>query len=140
MSEALDSQAYVTEARVAPGSPAEGKAVSELASALDEDVRVTSVMREGGVEGAACDTILREGDIVLLEGAPDALERTIAKESLDWKDGPGVGPTSADVRRRDRAVHCPGIDPDRPGCRPLELHNATPSTCLPSAAGVCSSA
>lgn len=81
MGEALDVQAYVTEARVAAGSAAEGKVAKEIGEA-EEDVTVTRVMREGR-KPVGSGTALQEGDIVLLEGSPDALERTIAKEALE---------------------------------------------------------
>jgi di/tricarboxylate transporter len=82
MGEALDSQDYLTEARVPAGSPAEGKSIAELGDAA-EGVSVTSVLREGVDQEATCDTELHAGDIVLLQGAPDALQRTIAKASLE---------------------------------------------------------
>jgi di/tricarboxylate transporter len=82
MGEALDVQAYLTEARVPPGSALEGKSIAEFDEAA-EGVTVTTVMREGLDEAASCDTVLRGGDILLLEGDPAALQRTIAKASLE---------------------------------------------------------
>ncbi len=98
MGEALDVNAYITEARVAPGSPADGKQVSELGERAGGEVTVTSVLREGDMQPAACDTVLREGDIVLLQGAPDALERAIAKEALELEgqDRAFESPSSGD--------------------------------------------
>jgi di/tricarboxylate transporter len=97
MGEALDVNAYVTEARVAAGTSAEGKAISELVAGAEEDVRITSVLRGDGTRTAACDVVLREGDIVLLEGAPDALERTIARESLELEgQDRAFAPTASD--------------------------------------------
>jgi di/tricarboxylate transporter len=84
LGEALDVQAYVTEARVPSGSTAEGKSVRDLSTLADGDVAVTSVVREGATQSAeTSDLVLQEGDIVLLEGNPEALERTIATESLE---------------------------------------------------------
>jgi di/tricarboxylate transporter len=83
MGEALDVQAYVTEARVASGSAAEGKSVSELAIADADEVKVVGLVRDRDEPDDSCDTVLREGDIVLLEGAPTALERTISAEALE---------------------------------------------------------
>ena len=82
MGEALDVQAYLTEARVVPGSAAEGKSIADLGDAA-EGVSVVSVLRAGDDREASCDTVLHAGDIVLLQGAPAALERTIAKASLE---------------------------------------------------------
>jgi len=84
MGEALDVQAYITEARVPAGSPAVGRMVAALGGRDGDEVTVTTLLRGGepkrDVHG---NTKLREGDIVLLEGAPDALERLIAREGLE---------------------------------------------------------
>jgi len=111
MGEALDIQDYVTEARVAPGSTVEGKTVAELAEAADNEVKVTTVVRNRTeAEAARPDTVLREGDIVLLEGAPDALERTIATESLELEgeDRPVATETPTDEVGVVEAVIGPG--------------------------------
>jgi di/tricarboxylate transporter len=84
MGEALDVQAYITEARVPEGSPAAGKTIAALGGHEEEDVLVTAVLRGGRTyPDLARSTKLRKGDIVLLEGPPDALERLIARESLE---------------------------------------------------------
>ena len=84
MGEALDIQAYITEARVPEGSPAVGKTIAALGGTEEEEVLVTAVLRGGRTYPAlARNTRLRESDIVLLEGPPDALERLIARESLE---------------------------------------------------------
>jgi di/tricarboxylate transporter len=91
LGEALDVQAYVTEARVPSGSTAEGKSVRDLSTLADGDVAVTSVVREGATQSAeTSDLVLQEGDIVLLEGNPEALERTIAFEQRESGDEIGV--------------------------------------------------
>jgi di/tricarboxylate transporter len=84
MGEALDVQAYITEARVPEDSPAVGKTIAALGGPKEDDVLVTAVLRGGrNYPNLARNTKLREGDIVLLEGAPDALERLIAREALE---------------------------------------------------------
>lgn len=124
MSEALDSQAYMTEARVPAGSPAEGKPVTELGKDLDTPAAVTSVLREGETQAASCDTVLREGDIVLLQGAPDALERTIAKESLELEgqDRAFEQPASGDEIGAVEAVIATGSILIGQAAGRLELH------------------
>jgi di/tricarboxylate transporter len=82
MGEALDVNSFMTEARVAPGSPAEGKRIGEIAALGEGEVQVTSLVRSEQGDASACDTVLMENDIVLLEGAPAALERTIAQAGL----------------------------------------------------------
>jgi di/tricarboxylate transporter len=95
LSEALEAHTYVTEARVPPGSSAEGKPIAELAEPA-EGVKVTSILRDGEARERACDAQLQAGDIVQLEGPPEALERTIAHASLElegqqrtFEDAPG---------------------------------------------------
>ena len=84
MGEALDVQAYVTEARVAEGSAAVGKTIASLGGKAGDEVTVASLLRDGRRDlDAHGNTKLREGDIVMLEGAPDALERVIAAEGLE---------------------------------------------------------
>ena len=84
MGEALDVQAYVTEARVSEGSPAVGKTIAALGGQRGDEVTVASLLRDGRRDlEAHGNTKLRAGDIVMLEGAPDALERIIASEGLE---------------------------------------------------------
>ncbi|MET0531103.1 MAG: SLC13 family permease [Microvirga sp.] len=84
MNEALDVQDYMTEARVTPGSAMVGKTLRELASLLETDVTVTGVVRDKTQRQAPFpDTVLRQNDIVLLEGEPQALERAVARSHLE---------------------------------------------------------
>ncbi len=84
MGEALDVQGYVTEARVAAGSRAVGKTIARLGGRDADEVTVTTLLRDGSRHpDAHGNTKLREGDILLLEGSPEALERTIASEGLE---------------------------------------------------------
>jgi di/tricarboxylate transporter len=82
LSDALEAHTYVTEARVPAGSAAEGKPIADIAEPA-EGVKVTSILRDGEAREQACDAQLQAGDIVQLEGPPDALERTIAHASLE---------------------------------------------------------
>ena len=84
MGEALDVQAYVTEARVPDASPAVGKTIAKLGGEAGDEARVASLLRDGRRHlDAHGNTKLQEGDIVMLEGAPDALERIITAEGLE---------------------------------------------------------
>src|SRR5215210_7249571 len=84
MNEALDVQDYMTEARVTPGSAMVGKTVRDLAQVLEDEVTITGVVRNKTQRQAPLpDTVLREGDIVLLEGEPQALERAVARSHLE---------------------------------------------------------
>ena len=84
MSEALDITDYVTEARIPPDSPAEGMTVAAFKERTANEVTITGLLR-GETRRAVpfSDAVLGAGDILLLEGEPEALERAIAKLSLE---------------------------------------------------------
>ena len=73
--------AYVTEARVLPGSRLAGDAAGRLAS---DSVAVLGVVREGRhVFGRPHEIVLREGDILLLQADTSSLERALDAEGLE---------------------------------------------------------
>jgi di/tricarboxylate transporter len=82
MSEAIDIKDYITEARVKPDSEIAGQTVSDLRSQADQDVKVTAVVRGQYTTAPLPDMVLRENDIVLLQGEPAALERVVARSDL----------------------------------------------------------
>lgn len=84
MGEAVDIKDYVTEARVEAGSPAAGLTVAKLRELTEHEVTVTGVVRgETRSTVPLPDAVIREGDILLLEGEPEALERAIARAGLE---------------------------------------------------------
>jgi di/tricarboxylate transporter len=84
MHEAIDLNDYMTEARVTAKSPVVGQTVSDLAKLCDGEVLVTGIVRNKTAHLASLpDAVLREGDIVLLEGGPEALERAVARARLE---------------------------------------------------------
>ena len=84
LGEALDLEGYATEAQVPPNSPAEGKTVAEFRALVDDEVEVTGLHR-GEVRPARPlpDAVIDAGDILILKGEPEALERAIAAAGLD---------------------------------------------------------
>ncbi len=82
MGEALTISDYVTEASVAEDSPAIGETIESFLERHDHRVGVTSLLR-GDMQGTAHPRVhLRAGDILILSGEPDALERVIARDKL----------------------------------------------------------
>lgn len=82
MGEALNISDYVTQATVSEGSPLVGKTIEELQERNEQQVSVTGLLR-GDMRGNVQPSIrLQEGDILILGGAPDALERAIARDQL----------------------------------------------------------
>jgi di/tricarboxylate transporter len=83
MGEALDITDYVTEARVPEGSSAEGLTVAAFRALTDQEVTITGLLRGHIRRAALPDSVLEAGNILLLEGEPEALERAIAKAGLE---------------------------------------------------------
>ncbi|MEA3040541.1 MAG: hypothetical protein QOC65_30 [Sphingomonadales bacterium] len=83
MGEALDIEDYATEAQVPPDSPAEGKTVAELRAMSDDEIEVTGLHR-GEVRRTVPlpDAVIDAGDVLILKGEPEALERAIAAAGL----------------------------------------------------------
>ncbi len=73
---------YVTEVRVPAGSPVVEKTVAEFEALVEREVTVTAIIRSGYRKWPDSRLILKEGDIVLLEGEPEALERTVVKAKV----------------------------------------------------------
>ena len=82
MGDALDITGYMTEATIPEGSPAIGESVGAFLERHERDVNVTNLLRAGMRTVPARHVELREGDILILVGEPDALERVIAADSL----------------------------------------------------------
>ncbi|MBO9498934.1 MAG: SLC13 family permease [Novosphingobium sp.] len=82
LGEALNITDYVTECTVAEGSPAIGQTIDEFLDRHEHAVTVASLLR-GDLEGTVSGWVhLREGDLLILGGEPDALERVIAGDRL----------------------------------------------------------
>jgi di/tricarboxylate transporter len=81
MSEAVNITDYTTEAVVGASSSAIGKSSRDIEIASDGEIIVTGVIRDG--KTAFSRARLIEGDTVILEGDPEALERAIVEQGLD---------------------------------------------------------
>jgi len=83
MHEAIDIKNYLVEAKITADSAMHGKAVSELLRIAEGDAVVTSIMRARLRIAPLPDTVFKDGDIVLLEGDPEALGRVVSHAKLD---------------------------------------------------------
>ena len=84
MSEAIDISDYATEAAVPPNSPAENMTVAQFRKLLGAEVQVTGVYRGERREMVPLpDTVIGAGDVVILKGESEALERGIAAAGLE---------------------------------------------------------
>lgn len=82
MGEALDIKGYVTEAEIPEGSPAAGETVTEFLDRHEREIAITQVLRADMRSAPAPEMVLLEGDVLILGGEPDALERVIAGDRL----------------------------------------------------------
>lgn len=83
LGEAMDIQDYVTEAEIPAGSPAIDETVAQFRDRHDHEVAVTAILRGGIRSTPFPDTTLKPEDLLILAGAPDALERVIAADGLE---------------------------------------------------------
>ncbi|HWW66225.1 MAG TPA: SLC13 family permease [Sphingomonadaceae bacterium] len=98
MDEALDIKDYTTEATIVSGSAAAGVTVGDFL-ADHEDVELTGILAGGADRRPArADMPLQEGDVLLMKGEPDALERAIASSRLELagQDRKAVTETAAE--------------------------------------------
>lgn len=83
MEEALVSNAYLTEASVPEDWPLKSKSVSKLIAMSGGDVHIMALIRKGKrYTQPKGNLLVRVDDVLLLEGAPEALERFITQTKL----------------------------------------------------------
>lgn len=81
--EALDIKNYATEATVVEGSTVVDKPLADLLKIGAGQAVITSILRSGGTRVTPFpDAILRAGDILLMEGDHQALDRLVAQGKL----------------------------------------------------------
>jgi di/tricarboxylate transporter len=84
LGEVLDIHDYTTEAVVAEDSTVIGSSAAEFVLDNEREVKVTAILRGEKRETVAgtANAVLEAGDILLLKGAPEDLERAIARAGL----------------------------------------------------------
>jgi di/tricarboxylate transporter len=82
MGEALDIKGYVTEATIVGGSPAIDETVADFLDRHEQEVTLTQILRAGMRSAPHEHDVLREGDVLIMGGEPDALERVIAGDRM----------------------------------------------------------
>ena len=80
--EAIEITNYVSEAKITKESSVIGKKVTDLVKAAEGDAMVTSIIRDERRVTPLPDTVFLEGDVVLLEGDPKALDAVISSGKL----------------------------------------------------------
>jgi len=81
--EALDIKDYVTEARVGRDADVVGRTIADFHRLAEDAVKVAGIVRnEKRSAKPLPDAVIRENDLLLLEGEPVALERVVASTGL----------------------------------------------------------
>ncbi|GFE80682.1 permease [Steroidobacter agaridevorans] len=83
LAEAMDIHDYLTEGRVRAASAIAGKTMADLRGSAGPEVVVTAVVRDGQKTSPLPDMVMRENDIVLLQGEPAALQQAVARVGLE---------------------------------------------------------
>ncbi len=99
MGEALDIKDYTTDAKVSDGSKSIGQTAAEFTAANDEEVEITGILRGDSRSKISIQkAILETGDTLMLQGAPDQLERAIVTAGLELA---GQGRTAVTATRNE---------------------------------------
>ncbi len=84
--ELMDLRGYVAEAGVPEASSAVGLMLRDLQTAADaDDVNLLGVVRRGSrLPGAARNETIRKGDVIVMDGAPQAIEQFLGSAGLEY--------------------------------------------------------
>ncbi|KAB2656031.1 SLC13 family permease [Brucella tritici] len=94
LDEAIKIKNYASEARITKSSTMTGKRVTDLIKAAEGEAMVTSIIRNDQRLTPLPDTMLTEGDVVLLEGDPKALDAIISAGKLALSENRDPSETS----------------------------------------------
>ncbi|PWL18645.1 SLC13 family permease [Falsochrobactrum shanghaiense] len=94
LNEAIKIKNYASEARIPKGSPVVGKRVTDLIKPSEGEAMVMAIIRKKQRMTPLPDTVLAEGDVVLLEGDPKALDLVINSGKLTLNENRNPSDTS----------------------------------------------
>jgi di/tricarboxylate transporter len=96
MDRAIEIKNYTTEARVGSDSAAVGKSVAQIQAAGDGAAMVTRIMSaNGNTRTPLPDATLKAGDILLIQGEPDALDKMVSQSGLVFSERRGAATRDA---------------------------------------------
>ncbi|WHO75946.1 SLC13 family permease [Rhizobium sp. BT03] len=87
MDEAVAIKNYTTEAKVTTPSQAIGRSISWLQKPAGGDAMVTAIIGGGGQRRTPLpDTVIRDGDLLIIEGEQSALDKIVSEAKLQLSD------------------------------------------------------
>jgi di/tricarboxylate transporter len=97
LDEAIDIENYTVEARVPPESSLVGQRAAEVAQLGEGKVQLTTIVRERFRRYKPTPVLLvQAGDVLILEGEPEALERIVVRGGLELAGQDATTPSGAD--------------------------------------------
>ncbi|EJB01447.1 di-/tricarboxylate transporter [Rhizobium leguminosarum bv. trifolii WSM597] len=98
MDEAVAIKNYTTEAKVITPSGAIGRSVSWLQKPAGGDAMVTAIIGGGGQRRTPLpDTVLKDGDLLIIEGEQSALDKIVSEAKLQLSDRKHEAETRQDI-------------------------------------------
>ncbi|KPH06360.1 di/tricarboxylate transporter [Rhizobium sp. BK619] len=98
MDEAVAIKNYTTEAKVIMPSGAIGRSVSWLQKPAGGDAMVTAIIGGGGQRRTPLpDTVLKDGDLLIIEGEQSALDKIVSEAKLQLSDRKHEAETRQDI-------------------------------------------
>jgi di/tricarboxylate transporter len=98
MDEALAIKNYTTEARVVSPSPAIGMSVSGLQKPASGEAMITAIINPAGQKRTPLpDSIIRDGDLLIIEGEQSALDRIVSEAKLQLSDRKAAVDTANEI-------------------------------------------
>jgi len=93
---AVDIKNYTTEARVTEDSPAIDRTIADIHAAADGQAMVTRILGANGATRTPLpDAKLRAGDILLIQGDPEALDKMVSNAGLVFSERRGAATRDA---------------------------------------------
>jgi di/tricarboxylate transporter len=87
MDQAIEIKNYTTEAQVAQDSPSVGQTVSEIQALSGGQAMIIGIISAAGKRRTPLpDAIVQGGDLLLLEGEPEALDKMVAQGKLAFSE------------------------------------------------------
>lgn len=94
--EAMDIKDYLVEAKVPAKAAAEGMTIAKLLELAGEEVTILSILRGGSLQIRPLpDATLEPGDVLLIEGPAESIDRLVVDAGLDLTGQRGLAPSDS---------------------------------------------
>lgn len=94
--EAMEIKDYLVEAKVPANAAAEGMTIAKLLELAGEEVTILSILRGGSLQIRPLpDATLEPGDVLLIEGPAESIDRLVVDAGLDLTGQRGLAPSDS---------------------------------------------